>query len=106
MSGRQHRATPLLDLGAIGRAVNGAVARAPKARKPWGPLPAKVRRAMQQTKAQREAAEAKFYAAFVHVRFHIQPTGEGFEVWNVETHEVCGTFPTFSRAKTYVESNS
>ena len=106
MSGRQHRSTPLLDLGRVADAVSKAVRSAPRGKKPWGPLPKKVRAAMQGSKAQREAAEAKFYAAFVHVRFHIQPTGEGFEVWNVENHKVVGTFPTFSRAKTFVESHS
>lgn len=103
MSGRQFRSTPLLD---VADAVNKAVRYAPKAKKPWGPLPAKVRRAMQGSKAQREAAEAKFAAAFVHVIYHIQPTGDGFQVWNVQNHKVEGTFQTFRKASEYVRDNA
>ena len=66
----------------------------------------KMNKAVKATPKQRADFEAKFCASFNHVRFHIQPTGEGFEVWNVESHEICATFPTFSRAKTYVESHS
>lgn len=106
MSGGQKGFTPTIDLGPVGRAVNAAIRKAPKAKKPWGQLPPKVRRAMQPTKAQREDFNAKFCAAFNHVRFHIQPTGEGFEVWCTQTHEVHGTFPTLSRARGYVEANS
>lgn len=77
-----------------------------KAKASLRPLPAKVRRAMQPTKKQRDDFERKFCEAFFHVRYHIQPTGNGFEVWNVVSHKVEATFPTFSRAKAYVGEKS
>lgn len=89
----------------IGRLVAKASAK-PSRKKPWGQLPAKVRRAMQMTKAQREATEAKFAAAFVHVIYHIQPVGDGFQVWNAQNHKVEGTFQTFRKASEYVRENS
>lgn len=89
----------------IGRLVAKATKPA-RVKKPWGPLPAKVRRAMQPTKAQRRDFDAKYAAAYVHVRYHVQPVGDGFEVWDTADHSVVARFPTFSRAKTFVESHS
>lgn len=107
MSGGQKGFTPTIDLGPVGRAVNAAIRKAPKAKKPWGTLPAKVRRAMQPTKAQRRDFDAKYVeASTFHVRYQIKAIGDGFEVWDVQTHDVVATFPTLTRARSYVEAHS
>lgn len=83
----------------VAKAANGR-----RAKKPWGPLPPKIRRAMQPTKQQRADFNAKFAAAYVHVQYHIQPTGDGFEVCDTTSNAVLGKFETFRRASDYVRS--
>ena len=62
---------------------------------------------MQPTKAQRQDFDAKYIeASTFHVRYQIKAIGDGFEVWDTTNHDVIATFPTLSRARTYVEAHS
>ena len=107
MSGRQHRSTPLLDLGRVADAVSKAVRSAPRGKKPWGSLAPKVRRAMQPTKAERERFLEKYVtASCFDVRYAIRPIGNAFEVWDTASSAIVGTFETLRGARSFVEGRA
>ena len=101
MSGRQHRSTPLLDLGRVADAVSKAVRSAPrsKSRKPTKAMLAfgeKTRATQKDRKAfHRLTSETTFY----HGRYTIRRIGDSFEIWDAETHDVYGPYATHGDAR-------
>lgn len=101
MSGRQFRSTPLLDVGAIAAAVNRAVKSAPrsKSRKPTNAMKAfaaGARNKREDRKTFGKLLEVTFYGA--GDRYTIRPIDRQFEIWDAETHDVYGPYPTHADA--------
>lgn len=89
--------TPLLDLGPIAAAVTRAVKSAPRTK---GRKRSLVVRA---TKQQRAEFDARYAAAYVHVKYHIQPVFDAYEIWCVDSGDVLAVFPSFGKAQQFVE---
>lgn len=113
MSGnRQHRATPLLDLApaisALGIAVKKSVKVTRLSRS--GRKPTKAMRAYSaQVRATEKKADRVIFSklsetTFYHDRYTIRRMGDRFEIWDAETHDVFGPYPTHADAVTAVRA--
>jgi hypothetical protein len=89
---RQHRATPLLDLGAVGAAVSVREYRARFH---------KSMRTINPTAFQR----AKFDWLFAEgCRYHVEETDDGFEVWDVKVDKIVTTKSSRIQADNFVDA--
>lgn len=104
MSGRQFRATPILD---VADAVNKAVRYAPRLtnRKPTKAMKAfsemvRTTEKVEDRKIFSKLSETTFYQD----RYTIRRMGDRFEIWDAETHDVYGPYPTHADAVTAVRA--
>lgn len=97
---------PTIDLAPAISAVEIAVKKSVKVtrlgrigRKPKKSMTKPYSEMQRATKAQRDAFALLTEATFYGGRYTIRPVGDGYEIWDAESHDVYGPYRTFDDAR-------